>query len=379
MKGLQCSVLHIILMGVVLLLLSGSLLNARVAPPKLPLNESAGLPGSPVNLSFVSQPDALFADFQYRSSDDAETCLFNHGVWYEDHCNYNGLPMPVEICSDTRCLFNSHFYKILHLNLIFGESIGPVLLEVGAVNTARGVSMLQVSIIQNEARTAIFQTSLGVNINDDAKGVQIAGILNNNKKESYGISAAGLINNGGDVKGLQLAAGMNGSGALQGTQISAGINGSETVQGAQLALLGNIAGKSVTGIQAAGIGNRVEGRLGGIQASLLVNSVGEDVAGIQGSIVVNLAGRLKGVQMGIVNRTYWRMEGAQIGALNIASLQGAEKGAQIGLWNSAERKCLVQLGVSNSCNGRARFQFGLLNMAQDNWIPITILVNFDFN
>lgn len=58
---------------------------------------------------------------------------------------------------------------------------------------------------------------------------------------------------------------------------------------------------------------------------------------------------------------------------------GAEKGAQIGLWNSAERKCPVQPGVIHSYNGRARFQFGLLDMARDNRIPITIVVNFDLN
>lgn len=396
MKGLQSSVLHIILMGVVLLLLSGSLLNARVAPPKLPLNESTGLPGSPVNLSFVSQPDALFADFQYRSSDDRFTCQENGGNWRDGQCNYRGLPMPVEVCFAGTCLFNSRFYKVAQLNILTGQSYRFVLIEAGLTNTAQGISVFQFGVFGNEAKTSVLQAAGGGNMNENAIGVQLAGIFNNNKDRSYGISAAGLVNFAGDVKGMQLTAGLNVAGR---------------VQGAQVALFGNMADESAFGIQTAGLVNKVRGRLDGVQAAVLVNSVEGDVAGLQvsglvnesagsltgvqlaaggngvdarlvglqGAVLANYAGEMQGVQVGIANKAHWRMKGAQIGVLNVANDQGAEKGAQIGLWNSAEKKCLVQLGVINSCNGRARFQFGLLNMAKDNWIPITILVNFDFN
>jgi hypothetical protein len=104
------------------------------------------------------------------------------------------------------------------------------------------------------------------------KGMQMAGIFNNNFKEAKGIQAAGIMNNSfSDFTGLQVAGIGNG--------------GFKTVKGSQIAGIYNFTAKDITGLQIAGIMNIAGGRSNAAQ-----------VAGI-----VNYAHTVKRFQIGLVN------------------------------------------------------------------------------
>lgn len=119
-----------------------------------------------------------------------------------------------------------------------------------------------------------------------SNGVEVAGILNIDKKDVSCVQVAGISNVvGGSVHGVQLA----------------GIYNHDL--------------DSMRGFQAAGIGNRVAGLVSGTQVAGLMN-FSESVNGVQAAGVINHTKRLKGVQIGLINIAD-SSDGLQIGLINI--------------------------------------------------------------
>jgi len=84
----------------------------------------------------------------------------------------------------------------------------------------------------------------------------------------------------------------------------------------QMAGVFNLVGGNMTGLQLAGAHNRALDTVRGAQVSLFSNKAEAQVSGIQLSTLHNTTGRLKGVQIGLVNIAD-SSDGASIGLVNI--------------------------------------------------------------
>ncbi|WP_183563518.1 carboxypeptidase-like regulatory domain-containing protein [Mucilaginibacter sp. SP1R1] len=84
----------------------------------------------------------------------------------------------------------------------------------------------------------------------------------------------------------------------------------------QLAGVFNLVGGTVTGVQAAGAHNRALDTVRGLQVAGFINKAESEVDGVQLSTLYNEAGKLKGLQIGLVNQAD-TSEGASIGLINI--------------------------------------------------------------
>jgi hypothetical protein len=84
----------------------------------------------------------------------------------------------------------------------------------------------------------------------------------------------------------------------------------------QLAGVFNLVGGTVTGVQAAGAHNRALDTVRGLQIAGFINKAESEVEGMQLSALHNEAGKLKGLQIGLVNRVD-TSQGASIGLINI--------------------------------------------------------------
>ncbi|HWP09318.1 MAG TPA: hypothetical protein VNN72_26425 [Polyangiaceae bacterium] len=96
--------------------------------------------------------------------------------------------------------------------------------------------------------------------------------------------------------------------------------------------------------------------------------------------VNRLKSDMKGVQMGLVN---WTEGGEQAGAqLGLVSLTGGQfKGAQLGwAFNYAKEVTGLQLGVVNYAERLNKgLQLGLVNIAKNGFLPVFVIVNFNFS
>ena len=84
----------------------------------------------------------------------------------------------------------------------------------------------------------------------------------------------------------------------------------------QLAGVFNLVGGTVTGLQAAGVHNRALDTVKGVQFAGFINKAESQVSGLQIAALDNEAHKLKGVQIGLVNRADTSY-GASIGLVNI--------------------------------------------------------------
>ena len=69
------------------------------------------------------------------------------------------------------------------------------------------------------------------------------------------------------------------------------------------------------------------------------------------------------------------MDGIQISFVNLIRKKVSEAAVQLGIFNCSAEKA-VQLGVINTCSNNAAFQFGLLNINKNGFLPVMILFNF---
>lgn len=142
-----------------------------------------------------------------------------------------------------------------------------------------------------------------------------------------------------------------------------------------------------SGGQFALISNEVYGKLRGIQVGLIYNyydnNQGHSGYGIQASLINLSEPEFYGIQAGLIDFTIQPFNGLQLGALNMA---GSLHGSQVGIINIAGNfksgggECFgLQLGFINSCDGALRgVQIGLFNTAASNALPWSIGLNAGF-
>ena len=128
---------------------------------------------------------------------------------------------------------------------------------------------------------------------------------------------------------------------------------------------------------------------GGLE--LGIGSQTEAVDGVQWGIIYSYAGKLQGVQLGIVNNTddgtgiQWGLvnlaqdfKGIQYGGVNWT--KGEFTGAQLGFVNYADNVTGVQFGFVNWTNTMKGVQLGLVNVIKNNtmFLPVFVFFNFCF-
>ena len=215
-------------------------------------------------------------------------------------------------------------------------------------------------------------TRAGVN------GVQLSGLANVNGGSLRGLQAAGITNiNGHDLAGLSLAGliSINGNKA-QGVIASglANITGDES-RGVLLGGLLTVAGEDAAGFHFAGLANLAGKDFCGISTSGLLSIAGNDLRGMQLTGLGSITGSdLTGVQLsGLGNVTGGTLTGMQIGAVNLA---GRAKGVQIGLFNYYKEDFKgIQLGLVNA-NPHTRTQ---LLVSGGNTTKINLAARFKNN
>jgi hypothetical protein len=179
-------------------------------------------------------------------------------------------------------------------------------------------------------------------VDEDARGVEIAGGGSVVEGRMHGVQAAVAGNLAGTLDGMQLAFGANASrGGGRWLQIATGFNWvTEEFRGAQLATGLNWAGELDGGIQVASGANIVRRRADGLQIATAAN-IAPEVSGLQAAAAFNYASRLEGAQLAVVN------VGGDVSGL--------------------------QLGLVNVAAGRVDTQVGLVNVADDAEVPIGLV------
>ena len=128
---------------------------------------------------------------------------------------------------------------------------------------------------------------------------------------------------------------------------------------------------------------------GGLE--LGIGSQTQAVDGVQLGIIYSQAGKLQGVQLGLVNNTDDGI-GVQWGLANIAQdFKGVQygwinwtknnfTGAQVGFVNYAKETTGLQLGFVNYTETMKGLQLGFVNIIKDNkmFLPVFVIFNFCF-
>lgn len=113
---------------------------------------------------------------------------------------------------------------------------------------------------------------------------------------------------------------------------------------------------------------------GGLE--LGIGSQTQAVDGVQLGIIYSQAGKLQGVQLGLINNTDDGI-GVQWGLANIAQ---DFTGAQVGFVNYAKETTGLQLGFVNYTETMKGLQLGFVNVIKDNkmFLPVFVIFNFCF-
>lgn len=201
---------------------------------------------------------------------------------------------------------------------------------------------------------------------DEFSGFQVSGAINISGEDFMGLQTSGLFNITGDnFQGIQVTGLFNIAGeSVKGWQAGGFMNvGGDMFQGIQSSAVFNIVGESCQGVQASGIINITGERFEGLQAAGIFNVTGGDCDGLQAAGIFNVAGEtLRGVQAaGIFNVAGERLSGFQLGTFNIAGTSG---GVQIGLFNIAGELDGLQLGLVNYSHETYGIPVGLLNISK---------------
>ena len=128
---------------------------------------------------------------------------------------------------------------------------------------------------------------------------------------------------------------------------------------------------------------------GGLE--LGIGSETQAVDGVQWGIIYSYAGKLQGVQLGLVNNTD-DGTGVQWGLVNLAQdftgiqygfvnwTKGEFTGAQLGFINYAKQVTGLQWGFVNYTETMKGIQLGLVNIIKNNtmFLPVFVFFNFCF-
>ena len=220
----------------------------------------------------------------------------------------------------TNGLNSGSFYNKYSINLFGGVSAGNHIVELGGISNVnlQSTTGIQIAGLGNIVGTNAFsnlsvseQRALTLDgFKSNAKGIQVAGLLNYVRNNVAGIQlTAGFNVVGDDSKGIQLAGFGNTAGGDS--------------EGLQLASLYNISRSSMAGFQVSALLNYTEGQLSGAQIAL-VNKAGK----IKGGKTTPPTGE-RGLQFGLLNFSK-SLDGWQVGLVNFAK---TFRGKQIGLIN----------------------------------------------
>jgi hypothetical protein len=181
-------------------------------------------------------------------------------------------------------------------------------------------------------------------------GVELGGLFNINKKDVKYVQAAGLLNvTGGSVTGVQLAGlhnnVMENVTGVQASNISNFVRGN--VKGVQLCSIHNHVSGSLTGIQASSFSNYVNGKVTGMQISGFHNHASDSVTGIQAAAITNFVRKnVRGMQIAAIgNVALHEVRGLQ--AAHFFNYAGKLRGMQIGLVNIADSSDGYSIGLVN--------------------------------
>ena len=135
-----------------------------------------------------------------------------------------------------------------------------------------------------------------------------------------------------------------------------------------------IASRTTGDVHGAQIGfvGIVERDFRGLQTGFFYSATERQMSGWQYGIY-DSAGRLRGLQSGLVNVVEGSARGAQLGAVNIA--RGSSTGASIGVVNYSRRATGVQLGLVNSTEELHGVQIGVVNLAKNGFAPFFPVIN----
>jgi hypothetical protein len=116
-----------------------------------------------------------------------------------------------------------------------------------------------------------------------------------------------------------------------------------------------------------------DSKVDGIKLGLPICSGYGSVEGMELSLFCSATDKISGLQWAFIGVTACKeLNGTQLGLLN--AVAGDAKGGQIGMINIAGRLAGIQLGIVNSV--KHGLQFGLININEDGWLPVCILFNF---
>lgn len=106
-----------------------------------------------------------------------------------------------------------------------------------------------------------------------------------------------------------------------------------------------------------------------------IGSDSASVTGVQLDFIYAKAEKVTGVQTALVANAD-HVTGAQLGYVNLS--HNLVSGVQFGLYNQAEELHGLQLGFVNNVKTINGLQIGLVNIAQNGWFPVMVLVNGRF-
>jgi len=274
------------------------------------------------------------------------------------------------------------FYGTLPYNIstVYGIDFGII----GAkIDTAYG---LQTSLVCVSNVTAGAQIAPVLSISENVVGAQLSGIISHSKRGLTGLQAAGMaaVAVDGDMNGIQLA----GWGCVNNMSF----NGLQSA-------LAIVYAEEMRGIQAAGVYAKINKEMNGLQLSFLAAYAehinGIQLAGFAGGGSVNglsvISIRLNSYQQresnglvlsavslgkSISGNDFYAVSGVQISGINLFT--GKVRGVQIGVINITEKVKGVQIGVINYARELKGVQIGLINIAENALMPMLPVADFKF-
>lgn len=166
--------------------------------------------------------------------------------------------------------------------------------------------------------TNTFSLNIFYGINGGVEGIEVGGFGNELINNMKGLQVSCLLNRVyGTVSGVQFAGILNhNSGYTRGFQFTLGANLTNETKAIQMAGLMNIAKGDFAGLQAALVGNYARKKGDGVQVAIIFNKAGFNMQK-QFALLYNEAGQVQHFQVGIINKANY-VKGTQIGILNIA-------------------------------------------------------------
>lgn len=236
---------------------------------------------------------------------------------------------------------------------------------------ARGLDGMEIAGLVNIERRDVkgFQMAGLANlVGGETRGVQVGGLVNHSMRSMHGLQIGGAINTVWDtLSGVQIGGVVNVvKGSMTGVQVAGGVNVSfHDVDGVQVAGLANFTPEDVEKTQVAGGFNFGRNVLGSQVAGAL-NVAMETVGGGQVAGAVNVARQVSGGQVaGVMNFALDTVRGGQVGVLNIGRVV---HGGQVGIINLSDTIIGASVGIfSFAWRGYHR-----LDLSVSDVLPLTL-------